>query len=90
MAAAKACTCEAEETVARLQDHVHDLETRKRAPLYQKKQEEELRAAMDKASDAEARAVDADARAKEAKVQKTMLSSRTRPCSIIVGHCQYK
>ena len=30
-----------------------DLESRKRAPLYQKKQEEELKAAQDKAAEAE-------------------------------------
>lgn len=45
-----------------------DLEKRKRAPLYQKKQEEELKAAVDKAADAEVRAAEAEARYKEAKV----------------------
>ena len=58
----------AQEENARLQDHIHDLETRKRAPLYQKKQEEELRAATEKAQEAEGRALEAEARAKEAKV----------------------
>jgi len=52
----------------RLQDHIHDLETRKRAPLYQKKQEEELRAATEKAQEAEGRAQEAEAKFKEAKV----------------------
>ena len=45
-----------------------DLETRKRAPLYQKKQEEELRAAGEKAAEAELRAQEAELRYKEAKV----------------------
>ena len=50
----------------RLQEHIADLESRKRAPLYQKKQEEELKAAVDKAH--EARASDAEQRARQAKV----------------------
>ena len=45
-----------------------DLETRKRAPLYQKKQEEELRAAGEKAAEAGLRAQEAELRCKEAKV----------------------
>lgn len=52
----------------RLEAHVHDLESRKRAPLYQKKQEEELKAAVDKAIEAETRAHEAELRAKEHKV----------------------
>ena len=68
IAEAKAVGRKALEENARLQDHIHDLETRKRAPLYQKKQEEELRAAIEKAQEAEGRAVEAEARAKEAKV----------------------
>lgn len=52
----------------RLEDHIHDLETRKRAPLYQKKQEEELKAAVEKAQDAEIRAAEAELKCKEAKV----------------------
>jgi centromeric protein E len=52
----------------RLEAHVSDLETRKRAPLYQKKQEEELRAAVEKAAEAELRATDAELKYKEAKV----------------------
>ena len=52
----------------RLEDHIHDLETRKRAPLYQKKQEEELKAAMEKAQEAEIRATEAELKCKEAKV----------------------
>ena len=46
-----------------------DLETRKRAPLYQKKQEEELRAAAEKAVESELRMQDAELRCKEAKVR---------------------
>lgn len=47
---------------------MHDLESRKRAPLYQKKQEEELKAAVDKAVEAETRAHEAELRLKESKV----------------------
>ena len=36
------------DTTVRLEAHIADLESRKRAPLYQKKQEEELRAATEK------------------------------------------
>lgn len=68
VAEAEAAGRKAQEENARLQDHIHDLETRKRAPLYQKKQEEELRAATEKAKEAEGRALEAEARAKEAKV----------------------
>ena len=54
----------------RLDAHVHDLETRKRAPLYQKKQEEELKAAVEKAAvEAEARAAEAEAARKQARVR---------------------
>ena len=45
-----------------------DLESRKRAPLYQKKQEEELKAAQDKAAEAEIRAGEAELKYKEARV----------------------
>lgn len=45
-----------------------DLESRKRAPLYQKRQEEELKAAIDKAQECEIRAQDAEIKQKEAKV----------------------
>lgn len=51
-----------------MESHVRDLESRKRAPLYQKKQEEELRVATEKAAEAEARAQEAEAKAKELKV----------------------
>ena len=68
VAEAEAAGRKAQEENRRLQDHIHDLETRKRAPLYQKKQEEELRAATEKAQEAEVRALEAEARAKEAKV----------------------
>lgn len=47
---------------------MRDLESRKRAPLYQKKQEEELRVATEKAAEAEARAQEAESKAKELKV----------------------
>jgi DNA repair exonuclease SbcCD ATPase subunit len=53
----------------RLEEHVHDLESRKRAPLYQKKQEEELKAAVDKAVEAETRAQEAELKMKEVKVK---------------------
>ena len=68
VAEAEAAGREAAEENKRLQDHIHDLETRKRAPLYQKRQEEELRAALEKGAEADARAQDAETRAKEAKV----------------------
>lgn len=54
----------------RLRNHVKDLESRKRAPLYQKKQEEELKAASEKAQEAEARAQEAEIKFKEAKVDR--------------------
>ena len=73
MAEAEAAGREAAEENARLQDHIHDLETRKRAPLYQKRQEEELRAALEKGAEADARAQDAETRAKEAKVTRAHL-----------------
>ncbi len=57
-----------QETNERLENHIRDLESRKRAPLYQKKQEEELRAVTEKAQEAEARAHEAEIRFKEAKV----------------------
>jgi hypothetical protein len=60
---------ELQECNQRLEAHVHDLESRKRAPLYQKRQEEELRAALEKATEADARAHEAEMRAKEAKVR---------------------
>lgn len=56
------------DTTVRLEAHIADLESRKRAPLYQKKQEEELKAAIEKAQECEIRAVDAEIKYKEAKV----------------------
>lgn len=56
------------DTTVRLEAHIADLESRKRAPLYQKKQEEELKAAIEKAQECEIRAVDAEIKFKEAKV----------------------
>ena len=56
------------ESNARLNNHIADLESRKRAPLYQKKQEEELRAVTEKAQEAEIRAQEAEVKFKEAKV----------------------
>ncbi|GLC41340.1 hypothetical protein PLESTM_001185400 [Pleodorina starrii] len=53
------------EETTRLQNHVRELETRKRAPLYQKKQEEELKAAVEKAQECEVRAIEAELRVKE-------------------------
>lgn len=47
---------------------VQELESRKRAPLYQKKQEEEAKAAAEKAKAAEERAADAESHCKEARV----------------------
>lgn len=52
----------------RLEAHVADLESRKRAPLYQKKQEEELKAAVEKAQECEVKAQEAELKAREAKV----------------------
>lgn len=45
-----------EDEIQRLNSHIADLEKRKRAPLYQKKQEEELKAALTKASEAQEQA----------------------------------
>ena len=56
------------DTTVRLEAHIADLESRKRAPLYQKKQEEELKAAIEKAQECEIRTVDAEIKYKEAKV----------------------
>ena len=47
---------------------LQDLEARKRAPLYQKKQEEEMRAVSEKAAEADIRAQEAEIKFKEAKV----------------------
>ena len=47
---------------------LQDLEARKRAPLYQKKQEEEMRAVAEKAAEADIRAQEAEIKFKEAKV----------------------
>lgn len=55
------------EETQRLSNHIADLESRKRAPLYQKRQEDELRAVTEKAADAEIRATEAELRCKEAK-----------------------
>ena len=51
---------------ARLTRHCEELESRKRAPLYQYKQEAELRAATEKTNEAVARALAAELTAKEA------------------------
>ena len=51
-----------------------DLESRKRAPLYQKKQEEELRAAIEKAQECEIKAQDAELKQKEAKVDHSLFA----------------
>lgn len=53
---------------ARLEAHISDLESRKRAPLYQKRQEEELRAALEAAKEAEIKSAAAELELKEAKV----------------------
>ncbi len=55
-----------------------DLESRKRAPLYQKKQEEELKAAQDKAAEAEIRACEAELKCKEARVSGVGVGSWAR------------
>jgi len=68
-AAAEASTRDLGAAVARLEAHAADLESRKRAPLYQKRQEEELAAAVAKAADAEGRAAAAEGRAKDAKAR---------------------
>lgn len=53
----------------RLEAHIQDLQARKRAPLYQKKQEEELKAANEKAQEAEVRVQEMESRLKEAKAE---------------------
>jgi hypothetical protein len=62
---------------------IQELESRKRAPLYQKKQEEEAKAAAEKAKAAEERAAEAEARCKEARVRSTAPLNLTAPCSAV-------
>ena len=57
-----------EDEIHRLNSHIADLEKRKRAPLYQKKQEEELKAALVKASEAQQKACRAEEEANIAKL----------------------
>ena len=57
------------EEIERLKAHVADLEKRKRAPLYQKKQDAELEAAKARAAEAETRAEQLEEDANEAKEQ---------------------
>ncbi len=52
------------------------MESRKRAPLYQKKQEEELKAAVEKAQECEVRAIEAELRAKEAAAETEVAQKR--------------
>jgi len=59
------------------------LESRKRAPLYQKKQEEELKAAVDKAQECEIRAAEAELNYKEAKVGEERFGDHS---CVSVGH----
>ena len=59
-----------------LEAHIKDLESRKRAPLYQKKAEEELKAAIEKAAECEILVADAEAKRKEAKVRPPVLPSQ--------------
>ena len=63
-----------------------DLESRKRAPLYQKRQEDELKAATEKAQEAEIRAQEAEIRAKEMKVKEGLVLQHAR--SACDGCCQ--
>lgn len=70
------------DTNARLNNHITDLESRKRAPLYQKKQEEELRAVTEKAQEAELRAQEAELKFKEAKA---CFTDRLHSCFIILA-----
>ena len=65
----------------RLEAHIADLESRKRAPLYQKKQEEELKAAIEKAQECEIRTADAEIKYKEAK------ASLHSPAHLLYGPC---
>eukprot|EP00890_Picochlorum_soloecismus_P005045 jgi/Picsp_1/5541/NSC_02900-R1_protein len=51
---------ELDSEIDRLNSHIGDLEKRKRAPLYQKKQEEELKAANTRAKEAERNASEAE------------------------------
>ena len=74
------------DTTVRLEAHIADLESRKRAPLYQKKQEEELKAAIEKAQECEIRAVDAEIKYKEAKVWTILLLPGAKPDAVIVTH----
>ncbi len=88
------------DTKVRLEAHIADLESRKRAPLYQKKQEEELKAAMEKAQECEIRAVDAEIKYKEAKVcskdcstcsrSPAVTSSLDLVCTRAHVYCMYK
>jgi hypothetical protein len=63
-----ACPCASSSSQANARACTQDLESRKRAPLYQKKQEEELRAAIEKAREADIRASDAESAMLEAQV----------------------
>ena len=74
------------DTTVRLEAHIADLEGRKRAPLYQKKQEEELRAVIKKAQEREIRAVDAEIKYNEAKVRNILLIPGAKPDAVIVTH----
>ncbi len=88
------------DTTVRLEAHIADLESRKRAPLYQKKQEEELKAAIEKAQECEIKTVDAEIKYKEAKVcskdclkcsrSPTLTSSLDLVCTRAHVHCMYK
>lgn len=79
LAAAEEAKREQAEVIARLEAHVHDLESSKRAPLYQKKQEAELQAAHDKAKEAEARACEAEVKARDAKASHLLRDSVMHP-----------
>ncbi|KAA6426660.1 MAG: CENPE type kinesin [Trebouxia sp. A1-2] len=72
------------DTTVRLEAHIADLESRKRAPLYQKKQEEELKAAIERAQECEIRAVDAEIKYKEAKAARQAAEQRSAELAIQV------
>lgn len=67
---AEAKNTQLSEEIERLKSHIGDLEKRKRAPLYQKKQEQELKAVSDMAKEAERRAEEAERR--EAQVREEL------------------
>lgn len=69
---------ELDNEIDRLNSHISDLEKRKRAPLYQKKQEEELKAANIRAKEAEKYASEAENKFKIAENELENINSKLK------------